>query len=53
MNKSFDQNAEEQIRHKASFLRMILEQLFRITLILGESTSAYRGHREGYLDNYD
>ena len=53
MNKSFEQNAEKQLRHKASFEKMVLEHLFRITLILTKNTLAFREHREEYLDNYD
>jgi len=53
INKTIDKNAEEQIRYKASFWRMVLERLFRITLMLAENSLAFRGHREGCFDSYD
>jgi len=53
INKTIDKDAEGQIRYKASFWRMVLERLFRITLLIAENSSPFRGHREGELDSYD
>lgn len=53
INKTIDKHAEEEIRYKASFWKMVLERLFRITLMLAENSLPFRGHRVGGLDSYD
>ncbi|XP_047141427.1 zinc finger MYM-type protein 1-like [Hydra vulgaris] len=52
-NKTIDQKAEDEIRYRASFWQMVLERLFRITLMLSKNSLAFRGHLEGFTEDYN
>ncbi|XP_047127571.1 uncharacterized protein LOC124808488 [Hydra vulgaris] len=52
-NKTIDKKAEDEIRYRASFWQMVLERLFRITLMLSTNSLAFRGHLEGFTEDYN
>ncbi|XP_065675882.1 zinc finger MYM-type protein 5-like [Hydra vulgaris] len=52
-NQTIDETQEEQLRYKASFWKMALERLIRITLMLAKHSLAFRGHREGFTGDYN
>ncbi|XP_004209891.2 uncharacterized protein LOC101235715 [Hydra vulgaris] len=51
-NKTIDKKAEDEIRYRASFWQMVLERLFHITLMLSKNSLAFRGHLEGFTEDY-
>ncbi|XP_065667919.1 uncharacterized protein LOC136088172 [Hydra vulgaris] len=52
-NQTIDETQEEQLSYKASFWKMALERLIRITLMLVKNYLAFRGHREGFTGGYN
>nr|XP_047146285.1 uncharacterized protein LOC105843268 [Hydra vulgaris] len=52
-NKTIHKKAENEIRYRASFWQMVLERLFHITLMLSKNSLAFRGHLEGFTEDYN
>lgn len=44
-NHIIDKNLEEEIRFQASFWKMVLQRLFKITLLLAKCSLPFRAHR--------
>lgn len=54
-NRVIDQKMEEEVRFQASFWKMVLQRLFKITLLLAKSSLPFRAHRtteDSYNGNF-
>lgn len=45
-NQTVDKELEEKTKYEISFWKLVLERLFRITLVLAKNCLSFRGHRE-------
>lgn len=52
-NEVIDEALEDRIRFEASFWKMVLERLCRITLLLAKNSLPFRGHQESLQDEYN
>lgn len=49
-NATIDKDLENKVRFEASFWKMVLQRLFKITLALSKNALAFRAHRENVED---
>lgn len=52
-NQTIDKEMEDKIRYETSFWKLVLERLFRITLVLAKNSLPFRGHREELSEDYN